>query len=654
MRTIYLNVILLLTLFLPGPVTKAATPETNKPIMSSPDDESKAIINAPATEHVNEALQSAPLMFIENVGQFDDEARFQLRGANGTLWLTEDGLWVTVLEKSRLSPRPPDGGDPSSFSATERVEELGEWGEVPGVNLKLSFPGANPQPHLEPFNRLETSVNYFLGNDPAQWQTNVPVWGGVRYKDLYPGIDLEITSEGGQMVQRVVARPGANLNAVRLRVEGADAVSLLPSPRGRGAGGEGLRLTTAVGEFSLPLLTVEGTVPDGQPETLNVESDTFEVTAPFSLSPSLRTSVSPQDNPSDLLYATFLGGGGRDEGWDIAVDGAGAAYVTGETWSSDFPTTPGAFDTTFNGGDDAFVVKLNPASSALAYATFLGGDGNDYGSGIAVDASGAAYVTGSTDSSDFPTTPGAFDTTYNGGTHGIDAFVVKLNPAGSVPAYATFLGGGSSNRGRAIAVDGSGAAYVTGETASSHFPTTPGAFDTTLNGTYDAFVVKLNSTGAALAYATFLGGWLSDYGEAIAVDGNGAAYVTGWTESEDFPTTPGAFDTTYPANRDAFVVKLNPSGTAPAYATFLGGSDSDSGNGIAVDANGAAYVTGETWSYDFPTTPGAFDTTRSRYKDAFVVKLNPAGSALAYATFLGGGTMIGAWASPWTPAGRST
>ena len=163
--------------------------------MASPDDENATFVQAPAAAHVNEALQSAPLMFIENVGQFDGEARFQLRGANGTIWLTEDGLWVTVLEKSRFSPRRPDGGDPSSFSATERGEGLGEWGEVPGVNLKLSFPDANPQPRLEPFNRLETSVNYFRGNDPEKWQTDVPVWGGVRYKDLYPGIDLEITSD---------------------------------------------------------------------------------------------------------------------------------------------------------------------------------------------------------------------------------------------------------------------------------------------------------------------------------------------------------------------------------------------------------------------------------------------------------------------------
>jgi hypothetical protein len=318
-----------------------------------------------------------------------------------------------------------------------------------------------------------------------------------------------------------------------------------------------------------------------------------------------------------LAYATFLGGSSDEWGEDIAVDTSGAAYVTGYTGSSNFPTTPGAYDTTFNSGFDAFVVKLNSSGTALAYATFLGGSSDEWGEDIAVDTSGAAYVTGYTMSSNFPTTPGAFDTTFNGYS---DAFVAKLNPSGSALAYGTFLGGDSSDNGDSIAVDTSGAAYVTGYTMSSNFPTTPGAYDRAYNGgDFDAFVVRLNPTGSALAYGTFLGGGDSDWGYSIAVDTSGAAYVTGGTWSSDFPTTPGAYDTTGPY--DAFVVKLNPSGSALAYGTFLGGDNSDSGYSIAVDASGAAYVTGLTLSSDFPTTPGAFDTTFHGYSDAFVVKL---------------------------------
>jgi len=586
----------------------------------------------PATHNsarVVAALRSAPVMFIENAGQFAEGARFQVRGGDRTIWLSGDAIWVTVLEQTNPSPQPlpeAERGAPPSL----RGKGAGGLGRQ-GVNLKLTFPGANPHTHLEPFNRLDTHVSYFIGNDPDKWRPDAPVWGGVRYVDLYPGIDLEFTSENGRLVQRLVAQLDADLSAVLLRVEGADSLTLE---------GDRLRLTTAVGDFTLPLL--QAVSADGSPlplEGKGPEVQANEVTAPFTSASPLPSPSAQTAGASDLLYATFLGGSGYDYGYGIAVDGSGAVYVTGCTFSSDFPTTPGAFDTSHNGGYDAFVVKLNASGSALAYATFLGGSDYDYGYGIAVDGSGAAYVTGWTASSDFPTTPGAFDTTYNGAN---DAFIVKLNAAGSALVYATFLGGSSSDGGFGIAVDGSGAAYVTGYTyppdfPTPDFPTTPGAFDTTYNGAHDAFIVKLNAAGSALAYATFLGGSAYDYCYGIAVDGSGAAYVTGYTYSSDFPTTPGAFDTTCNAgDYDALVVKLNAAGSALAYATFLGGSSRDWGLGIAVDGSGAAYVTGFTWSSDFPTTPGAFDTTYNGDSEALVVKLNAAGSALAYATFLGG------------------
>jgi hypothetical protein len=336
----------------------------------------------------------------------------------------------------------------------------------------------------------------------------------------------------------------------------------------------------------------------------------------------------------ELVYSTFLGGSSMEDGYAIAVDGTGSAYVTAHTVSSDFPTTAGAFDTSYNGGmyGDVFVAKLNAAGMGLVYATFLGGSDSDIGEAIAVDGVGSAYVTGYTYSSDFPTTAEAFNTNHNGYE---DAFVVKLNATGTGLVYATFLGGSGWDYGHAIAVDGADSAYVMGRTASSDFPTTEGAFDTSYNGGYwDTFVVKLNATGTGLSYATFLGG---SGGEAIAVDGAGSAYVTGFTESSDFPTTEGAFDTSYNGgDLDTFVVKLNAAGTGLSYATFLGGSGGDVGEGIAVDGVGSAYVTGCTSSSDFPTTPGAFDTNYSSH-DAFVVKLNAAGTGLAYSTFLGGG-----------------
>ena len=331
---------------------------------------------------------------------------------------------------------------------------------------------------------------------------------------------------------------------------------------------------------------------------------------------------------SALLYSTFLGGGDHDgvhNGMGIAVDTAGSAYVTGATRSGNFPTTPGAFDTTHNGGgSDAFATKLDATGSALLYSTFLGGNDFDDGTAIAVDAASNAYVTGNAVSSNFPTTPGAFDTTHNGGE---DAFVTKLDTTGSVLLYSTFLGGSFTDVGFGIAVDAAGNAYVTGFTFflfGTVFPTTPGAFDTSPNPAFDAFVTKLNTTGSALLYSTLLGGSNFDAGHGIVVDSAGNAYITGRTDSINFPTTPGAFDTTHNGSADPFVTKLNMTGSALLYSTLLGGNGFDEAYGIVIDAASSAYVTGYTPSSDFPTTPAAFDTTHNGSNDAFITKLDMA------------------------------
>jgi hypothetical protein len=343
---------------------------------------------------------------------------------------------------------------------------------------------------------------------------------------------------------------------------------------------------------------------------------------------------------SALDYSTYLGGIQLDVATGIAVDGAGDAYVTGRTESRDFPTTPGAFQTLGNGLDDAFVTELNPSGSALVYSTYLTGSRGSSGRGIVVDAGGHAFVTGTTASNDFPTTPGAFQTVNKGGANGGgDAFVVKFNPAGSALEYGTFLGGSGFDDGNAIAVDPTGNAYVAGNTGSADFPATAGAFDTTYNGGGsfgDAFIAKLNPAGSALAYASYLGGTDDDYGYGVAVDGAGHAYVTGQTLSPGYPTTPGAFQTTYGGGIfDAFVTQMSADGSSLVYSTFLGGSDWDGGAGIAVDAAGHAFVTGQTKSTDFPTTPGAFEGTAGGDFDAFLAELNTSGGSLVYGTYLG-------------------
>ncbi|HEY52038.1 MAG TPA: DNRLRE domain-containing protein, partial [Caldilineae bacterium] len=586
-------------------------------------------------------FRSTPVMFIENVGQWDEIAKFQVwGGTDNAVWLAEDAIWITVMEPE-VGDQKSEVGDQKPGESQGRVSD-----DAPrrGINIKLSFPGANPHPAIEAFDHQDTVVSYFMGDDAGQWRSDVPVWGGVRYVDLWPGVDLvvgaDLASVQGRRLAspvpwRFVAKEGADVSAVRMQVEGADGAEIE---------GGWLHLATEVQELSLSLpradfvYEIETLAKHGPASSLEVYPGDVASTM------GSQSSNTSNGNPADLLYSTFLGGSNKDSGFGVAVDGNGSAYVLGVANSSNFPTTPGAFDTSYNGGDlDAFVVKLNPAGSGLVYATFLGGNDNDYGQGIAVDGSGSAYVAGNTWSANFPTTPNAFDTSHNGGS---DAFMVKLNPAGSGLVYATLLGGSDDDYGHGVVVGGNGSAYMAGETDSSNFPTTPGAFDTSYNGGdgADAFVARLNSAGSGLVYATYLGGSRFDAGYGITVNVSGSAYVTGETGSSNFPTTSGAFDTSYNGGDiDAYVVKLNPAGSGLAYATFLGGSGGDWGNLITVNVNGSAYVVGPTGSSNFPTTPGSFDTGyNGGDRDAFVVKLNPAGGGLAYATFLGGnGTDFG-------------
>jgi hypothetical protein len=330
-----------------------------------------------------------------------------------------------------------------------------------------------------------------------------------------------------------------------------------------------------------------------------------------------------------LAYSTYLGGSSIDSATGVEVDAAGGAYVTGNTFSTDFPTTLGAFDRSDNSRSDAFVARLNPAGSALTYSTYLGGVLYDTGWDIAFDAQGAMYVVGVTHSPDFPATAGAFDTSFDLGdpfpSPRADAFVTKLTPAGSGLAYSTYLGGSSGFHDYAydIAVDSGGAAYITGETSSADFPTTPGGFDTSLAGSRDAFVTKLDPAGSDLAYSTYLGGSDLDGSLDIAVDPTRGAYVTGTTESVDFPITPDAFDTSANGGSDAFIAKLDSFGTDLAYSTYLGGDLVDVAVGLALDSQKTAYITGLTYSSDFPTTAGAFDAGFNGFIDAFVTKVAP-------------------------------
>ena len=569
-----------------------------------------------------------PLRFEANPGQTDEQVKFLARGTGHTLFLTPTEAVMVFTKREQTAKSRLQG-------ARLRPEEAVH---VTRTVLRMTFVGANPEPRVVGAEELPDKANYFIGNDPAKWRTNVPTYARVQYTDVYPGIDLIYYGSQRRLEYDFVVRPGADPRTIALGFQGADKLEV--DPQGD------LVLHTGAGEIRQrkPVIYQEiggvrreiagGYVLKGE-SRVGFHVAVYDTSRPLVIDPA-------------LVYSTYLGGSADDAGVGIAVDAAGNAYVTGSTASANFPTTAGAFQTTLGGGGvgfDAFVTKLNSTGSALLYSTYLGGSNNDdSGVGIAVDGAGNAYVTGSAFSTDFPTTPGAFQSSFGGVR---DAFVTKLNPTGSTLVYSTYLGGTGDDGGVSIAVDTAGSAYVSGF-AQAGFPTTTAAFQPGFGGgPYDAFVTKLGSTGSALVYSTYLGGSGDDevFG-GLAVDASGNAYVTGFTTSANFPTTPGAFQTTFGGAGplgfgDAFVTKLNSTGSMPVFSTYLGGSGDDFGAGIAVDGNGNAYIAGSTASTNFPTTPGAFQTTFGGsgplgLGDAFVTKLNPTGSALIYSTYLGG------------------
>ncbi|MGO9899841.1 MAG: SBBP repeat-containing protein [Solirubrobacteraceae bacterium] len=534
-----------------------------------------------------------PLGFEPNVAPSDRRVRFLASSGGGTVFLASD----------------------------EAVLALAGAGRSHEPVLRVRFMGA-ADPQLRGVARLSGSANYFVGRDRARWRVDVPMFARVRYRHLWPGVDASFYGNGSQLQYDFELSPGADPTRIALRFVGAREE--------RFDSDGGLVLTLPGGSRVRELAPV---AYQGMGRTRRPVAVRFVLSAGVA-----HLALGPYDHGEALtvdpalVYSTYLGGSGEDAGNAIAVDAAGDAYVTGFTFSTNFPTTPGAYQTANAGGEDAFVAKLNAAGDGLLYATYLGGSGTDDGHGIAVDSAGDAYVAGSTTSTNFPTTPGAYQTANAGGE---DAFVAKLNAAGALD-YSTYLGGGGDDLANAIAVDAAGEAYATGLTESTSFPTAS-PLQSTLDGLEDAFVTKLNTTGSGLVYSTYLGGSGSDVGFSIAVDSAGEAYVAGETGSTNFPTIH-PLQAANAGGEDGFVAKLNTTGSGLVYSTYLGGAGTDFANGIAVDSAGDAYITGYTASTNFPTLdavhPSCGDPGCTQ-GDAFVAKLNPAGT-LGYSTYLGG------------------
>ncbi len=602
-----LALVTLLGTLLPWPSTAGPpNPAADAKPAMAPDDKTNA--------QVANAYGQLPLYFIQNNGQVDKRVKFYEKGNGHATYFTKDGVYVSLVGASRQTSTPES------------------------TLVKLVPLGANKNPKMVAEGVQEGKVNYFVGNNPKKWRPNVPTYQAVAYKELYPGIDMKFYGNNRQLEYDVIVKPGADPSKVRFAYEGI----------------ESLRITEE-GELEIGLK--DGTMRQRKPVLYQeIGGARVPVEGAFTLvSPNARRGMARSGRDAVygfdvasydtdyplvidpvLVYATYLGGSVQESAQGIAVDGVGNAYVTGNTNSTNFPMA-NPLQATLDVDYDAFVTKLNASGTALVYSTYLGGNTSEMGGSsaeqgirIAVDGVGNAYVTGYTNSTNFPTA-NAVQPAPGGGT---DAFVTKLNASGTALIYSTYLGGSSPEIGHGIVVDGAGNAYVAGVTMSTNFPTA-NPLQAALDGTHDAFVTKLNASGTALIYSTYLGGSLTEtpFG-GIAVDGAGNVYVTGNTNSTNFPMAnplQAALDGTH----DAFVTKLNASGTALVYSTYLGGSGDEIANDIAVDAAGRAHVTGYTASTNFPTA-NPVQAALGGTQDAFVTKLNASGTALIYSTYLGG------------------
>ena len=628
------------------------------------------------TEVVSHSIQpnfaQFPLSFEANAGQIDGQVKFVSRGHGFALFLTDAEAVLSLRKNDRRTPN---------------------------VVLRMRLDGANQIPEVAGENELAGKSSYFVGDDPNKWRTDVSNFSRVQYKEVYPGIDQIFYGNGRELEYDFVVAPGIDSSQIALAFEGAKKLEIDKSGElVLSVGDEEIvqRQPVVYQEIDGNRKYIAGNYIFKDKNTIGFEVGEYDRSKPLVIDPVLVYSTYLGGNGADsgfaiaidneknvyvagsttspnfptvnplqpnnaggsgdvfvtkinaagnaIVYSTYLGGNVGDIGYGIDVDNAGNVYVTGVTGgtsgANNFPTTEGAFDRTFSGADESFLFKLNAGGNALVYSTYTGAT---IGFEVKVDkTTGEAFIAGNAGVS-LPTTTGAFRTECPSFPCASHSFITKFNATGSALIYSTYIGSGVAND---LAIDAGGNAYITGSTLSNFFPVTPGAAQPTCTGCNlsrsDAFVTKLNPTGSALVYSTYLGGSIGDVGRGIAVDTTGNAYVTGRTESSSsvsipFPTTPGAFQTVSQGIPDAFVTKVNPTGTAFVYSTFLGGNVRDEAFGIATDLSGNAHVIGQTRSTNFPLVSPFQSSCPSNGDCVFMSTLNPAGAAVLFSTFFGQG-----------------
>lgn len=575
------------------------------------------VAGAPDGQKLAEAYGKLPIYFEPNVGQADESVRFLARGRGYSVALKDD---VAVI-----SLRKPVAGKQRAVEAT----------------VAMQIVGGNAMPTFMGTEQTEGRSNYLIGNDPANWHSDIPNYRQVRSGQVLTGIDAIYYGNGRQLEYDLIAAPGSDPSKIALKFDG---------PRSA-------RIDRRSGDLLLD--TGAGTIRQLKPVVYQQTGDgRTEIAAEYALkrdgdSYTVSFLIADYDRSKDLIidpilsYGSYLGGLGFEEGRGIAIDAAGNAYVVGTTASTNFPTTPGTIkpvalprtDST-SYWNDAFVTKVNAAGTAIVWSTYYGGrNGSEIGTGVAVSSAGEVLISGTTTAADLPVV-NAYQSTF-GGTD--DAFAAKLNSTGSAIIYSTYLGGNNTDTGGRIALNRTtGEAVFAGYASSGNFPTTQDAYKEKLcdgtpgscNGIFysGSYIVKLTTAGNVV-YSSLFDALVND----VTLDDADDAVLGGSVGVTNFPTTPGAFQPASSGGVEGFIAKLNPGGNALLYGTYLGGGfQSDRVNAITLDAAGNMYVTGQTQSTAFPVTAGAYDQTFNGGEDGFVTKLNPAGSALVYSTFFGG------------------
>lgn len=559
------------------------------------------------------AFSSLAPSFEANFGQADPRVLFLSHASGHAMFLTRDGAVLTL----------PTLDDQASTGS--RASHT--WSHPVGAALGFTFLDANRQPHISGRDPQPGVSNYLMGSDPDGWITDVPHFARVNYEDLYDGIDLTYYgNDQGELEFDLTVAPDVDPSLIRLAYTGALGLEI------DGMGALVIELRGSEMRQPLPAMyqwvdgtrrQVRGTYVLHGPNEVGFVVEDYD--------PDVALVIDPV-----ISHSTYLGGTGDEFPIWSDIDTSGNFYVTGITFSPDFPTTAGAFQEAFAGKADAFVTKLDPSGSGLVYSTYLGSKGFDVAIGLDVNSAGEVVVTGATSSPKFPTTAGSFEQHYSGGRE--DAFVTKLDAAGSNLVFSTLLGGQGFDEGFIAFFDAAGNVHVEGDTGSKKFPTTAGSFQSTYGGgPSDGFVTKLNAAGAALIYSTYVGGSDFDGAHDGWLDGAGNFYIDGLTASTDFPTTQGAFQTDSAGGLDAFAAKVDPTGSRLLYATYVGGSGDEDVLDMTADTAGNAFVPGPTTSTDFPTTAGAFQPSfQGGDGDGYVIKLDPTGSSAVYSTYLGG------------------